>query len=189
MVYYAQAHLPISFGSFVVRTKGKPEGLRSAMTAAIQEVKKDQPVTDVRTMDDWIGRSVARLRFQTALLGAFALIAVALAVIGVYGVMAYSVEQRTHEMGVRIALGADRFDLQMLVAVRGMRLAALGLVLGAVAAFGSMRVLSSLLYEVSPHDPGTFIAAIVSLAAACLLASYLPARRATLVDPVVALRG
>ena len=87
-----------------------------------------------------------------------------------------------------MALGAERFDLQMSVAVRGMRLASLGLALGAVAAFGSMRVLSSLLYQVSPHDAWTFIAAIVLLAIACLLASYLPARRATLVDPVVALR-
>ncbi len=189
MVYYAQAQLPISFGSFVVRTKSAPEAMVSSMVAAIQQVKKDQPVTDIRTMDDWIGRSVARTRFETALLGALALIATLLAVIGVYGVMAYSVEQRTHEIGVRLALGAEPRRLKRWIAVRGMRLAAVGLVLGVAVAAVSTRVLQSLLYGVTPGDPTTFVTAAALLAVACVVAGYLPARRATAVDPVAALRG
>ncbi|HEV2446141.1 MAG TPA: FtsX-like permease family protein [Candidatus Sulfopaludibacter sp.] len=127
MVYYVQAQLPISMGTFVLRTKGRPEAMAEALVGAIHEVRKDQPVTDVRTMDDWIGRSLARQRFQTALLASFALIALTLAVIGVYGVMAYSVEQRTHEIGVRLALGAEPRALQGWITRQGMRLAAAGL--------------------------------------------------------------
>ena len=189
MVYYIQQQLPISYGSFVMRTKGPPELMARAMVAAIREIKKDQPVTDVRTMDDWIGRSMARMRFQTALLGGFALIAVVLAVIGVYGVMAYSVEQRTHEIGLRLALGAEPRLLKQWITARGMRLAAAGLTLGLFATAACTRVLNSLLYGVKPGDPGTLLGASALLAAACLLASYLPARSATRVDPVVALRG
>jgi putative ABC transport system permease protein len=188
MVYYVQAHLPISFGSFVVRTQGNPELLASAMQAAIRQVKSDQPVTDVRTMDDWIGESLARMRFETALLAAFALIALVLAVIGVYGVMAYAVEQRTHEIGVRLALGAHPQALQRWVTAKGLLLAAAGLVLGLVAAAAATRVLRSLLYGIQPGDPATFATAAAFLAIACLLATYIPARRATRVDPLVALR-
>jgi len=112
-----------------------------------------------------------------------------LAAIGVYGVMAYSVEQRTHEIGVRLALGAEPAWLRRWIALQGMRLAAIGLILGLLAAALSTRVLDSLLYGVKPGDPATFLAAALLLAAVCLLASYLPARRATAVDPVVALRG
>jgi putative ABC transport system permease protein len=187
-VYYVQAHLPISFGSFVVRTKVKPELMTSAMVAAIHAVKKDQPVTDIRTMDDWIGTSLARTRFQTGLLGSFALIAMVLAVIGVYGVMAYSVEQRTHEIGVRLALGAEPRSVKRWIAGRGMRLAAAGLTLGIIGSIGATRALSSLLYGVTPDDPQTFVVAGLLLAMACLAASYIPAQRATAVDPVVALR-
>ncbi len=189
MVYYVQAQLPISFGSFVMRTKGNPEAMAAEMAAAIHEIKKDQPVHDVRTMDDWIGRSKARMRFQTALLGSFALIAVILAVIGVYGVMAYSVEQRTREIGVRLALGAEPQQLKNWIAAAGMRLAAVGLALGLIAAIAATRALTSLLYDIKPGDPETFVGASLVLAVACLLASYIPARRVTVVDPVVALRG
>ena len=172
MVYYVQAQLPISFGSFVVRTKGKPELIAGAMGAAIREVKKDQPVADVRSMDEWIGRSIARMKFQTALLGSFALIAMILAVIGVYGVMAYSVEQRTSEIGVRLALGAEPRMLKRWITAQGMRLAGIGLALGLIAAAGSTRVLRSLLYGVEPGDPKAFLAAAGGLALACLVASY-----------------
>ncbi len=189
MVYYVQAHLPISFGTFVMRTKGEPGALSSAMVSAIQGVKKDQPVTDVKTMDEWIGQSVARMRFQTVLLAGFALVAVVLAVIGVYGVMAYSVEQRTHEIGVKMALGAEPSALKRTITLNGMRMAAVGLSAGLAGAIISTRVLRSLLYGVTPEDPGTLAGTCLLLGAACLLASYIPARRATLVDPVVALRG
>jgi putative ABC transport system permease protein len=158
------------------------------MQAAIRQVKSDQPVTDVRTMDDWIGESLARMRFETALLAAFALIALVLAVIGVYGVMAYAVEQRTHEIGVRLALGAHPQALQRWVTAKGLLLAAAGLVLGLVAAAAATRVLRSLLYGIQPGDPATFATAAAFLAIACLLATYIPARRATRVDPLVALR-
>jgi putative ABC transport system permease protein len=189
MVYYVQAQLPISFGTFVIRTSGEPQAMATAMVAAIQEVKKDQPVTEVKTMDDWIGQSEAQMRFQTALLAAFAIVALILAVIGVYGVMAYSVEQRTHEIGVRLALGAAPHRLRQSITIRGMRLAVIGLAAGLIAAVATTRVLQSLLFGVTPRDPRTFVAACILLGAACLLASYLPARRATQVDPAVALRG
>ncbi|HEY3743518.1 MAG TPA: ABC transporter permease [Bryobacteraceae bacterium] len=189
MVYYPQAQLPIAFGSFVMRTKGKPELMAATMEAAIREVKKDQPVSDVRTMEDRIGASIARARFQTSLLSAFALIAVVLAVIGVYGVMAYSVEQRTHEIGVRLALGAEPVQLRRMITGQGMRLAAGGLFAGLMGAAASTRVLDTLLYGVSAGDPATFFAATVLLAGACLFASYIPARRAIAVDPAIALRG
>jgi putative ABC transport system permease protein len=189
MVYYPQAQLPISFGSFVIRTSGKPELMAPAMEAAIHEVKKDQPVSDVRTMEDRIGQSIARMRFQTSLLAAFASIAVVLAVIGVYGVMAYSVEQRTHEIGVRLALGAEPQRLQRWITGQGMRLAGVGLIAGLITAAAATRALHSLLYGVEPGDPATFVTAALLLAAACLFASYLPARRATAVDPAMALRG
>jgi predicted permease len=189
MVYYIQQQLPISYGTFVMRTKGPPERMALAMVSAIQEIKKDQPVSDVRTMDDWIGRSIVRMRFRTALLTGFALIAVILAVVGVYGVMAYSVEQRTHEIGVRLALGAEPKLLLRWITMRGMRLAAVGVMFGLIVAAASTRVLSSLLYGVTPGDPRTFAAAGALLAAACLLASYIPARRATRVELVEALRG
>jgi putative ABC transport system permease protein len=188
MVYYAQAQLPISWGSFVVRTKESPGLLANAVVAAIREVKKDQAVSDIRSMDEWIGRSIAQQRFQTALLGSFAFIAVLLAMIGVYGVMSYSVEQRSHEIGVRLAVGAEPAALRRWVTGQGMMLAGAGLILGLAGAAVSTRVLKSLLYETSPGDPATFGGAAVLLAAVCLAAVSIPAHRATRVDPLVALR-
>ena len=189
MVYYVHSQLPFAFGTFVLRTQGSPDRLASALEAVIHEIKKDQPVTDVRSMDDWISRSIARSRFQTALLSVFALIAAVLALIGVYGVMAYSVEQRTHEIGVRLALGAEPGRLERWIAFRGIRLASLGLILGLIAASASTRALHSLLYGIQPSDPAAFAVAAALLAAASVIASYLPARRATTVDPSLALRG
>jgi putative ABC transport system permease protein len=188
MVYYAQAQLPISFGTFVLRTRGNPELPANAVVAAIREVKKDQPVSDIRSMDEWIGRSIAQQRFQTALLGSFALIAVLLAVLGVYGVMSYSVEQRSHEIGVRLAVGAEPGALRRWVTVQGMVLAGAGLILGLAGAAAATRALKSLLYETAPTDPVTFAGAAVLLAVVCLAAVSIPAHRATRVDPLVALR-
>jgi putative ABC transport system permease protein len=188
MVYYTQAQLPIAMGTFIVRTRGNPESLSNAVTAAIREVKKDQPVSDIRTMDEWIGRSIAQQRFQSALLASFATVALLLAVIGVYGVMAYSVEQRSHEIGVRLAIGADPAALRRWVLGQGMRLAGVGLILGALGAAISTRALRSLLYEITPEDPLTFAGAAALLALVCLAAVSIPAHRATRVDPVVALR-
>ena len=189
MVYYDHAQFPMAFGTFVARTRLRPEALTQDVVAAIQKVKKDQPVTEIRSMEDWIGLSVARMRFQTGLLAAFAAIAIVLALIGVYGVMAYAVAQRTHEIGIRLALGADPVRVKRWITGRGIRLAGVGLSLGSVAAWAATRVLQTLLFEVKPHDPATFAVAGVLLAAACVAASYIPARRATRVDPAVALRG
>jgi putative ABC transport system permease protein len=188
MVYYVQAQLPISFGSFVVRTRGKPELMAPAMTSAVREIQKNWPLSDVRTMDDRIGASIARMRFETGLLGAFATIAILLAVIGVAGVMAYSVEQRTREIGVRLALGAQPKRLQYWIAARGVRLAGFGLGVGLIAVLICTRALRSLLYGIKPNDPATIGIAAALLAAACLLASYIPARRTTTLDPLAALR-
>ena len=127
--------------------------------------------------------------FETALLAGFAAVAVMLALIGVYGVMAYSVAQRQHEIGVRLALGADHRRIQLWIAMRGLRLAAFGLIPGLFAAAVSMRVLRPLLYGIQPFDSATFAATAILLAIACLPASFLPAARAVAVDPLTALRG
>ncbi len=189
MVYYPQSELPLSFGSFVIRTRSNPGSLAPAVVAAIQSLRPDQPVYDVKTMEQWIGDSFARQRFQTALLSAFAIVAVLLAMSGVYGVMTYSVEQRTREMGVKLALGADPAALKHQVTAHGMRLAAIGLGIGLAGAAVSTRVLKSLLFEITPGDPITFAATALLLAIVCLAASYIPARRATRVDPLIALRS
>jgi putative ABC transport system permease protein len=188
MVYYVQAQLPISFGSFVIRTKGKPELMAPAVIGVIREIQRNWPLSDVRTMDDRIAGSIARMRFETGLLGAFATIAILLAVIGVAGVMTYSVEQRTREIGVRLALGAQPKRLQYWIAARGMRLAGFGLAAGLVAALVCTRALKSLLYGIKPNDPATIVIAAALLGAACLIASYIPARRTTTIDPLAALR-
>jgi putative ABC transport system permease protein len=139
-------------------------------------------------MDEVIAKSVAPRRFRMLLLGLFALLALLLAVIGIYGVIAYSSTQRTHEFGVRIALGADRQDILKLVVRQGFKLALLGVGIGVGGALLLTRVLSSLLYEVSAHDPLTFAGVAALLMLVALAASYIPARRAMKVDPIVALR-
>lgn len=141
-----------------------------------------------RTMTDIFSDSVAQRRFNTALIVAFGALALLLAMVGVYGLMAYTVTQRTHEMGVRIALGADRSDVMKLVLGRGIRLTVMGIAFGLAMALVVTRFLSKLLFNVSQTDPATFVAVSVCLGAVALLASYIPARRAMQVDPMVALR-
>jgi putative ABC transport system permease protein len=147
------------------------------------------PVARVRTMREVVGQSIARHNFNMLLLTIFGAIALALGAIGIYGVMSYSVQQGRHEIGVRIALGAARVDILSLVVGRGMRLAALGVVSGVLGALGATRLLSRLLYGVEPTDPLTFVLVAVTLAAVAFVACYLPARRATRVDPLIALRS
>lgn len=172
----------------VVRTDIHPAGLASAVREAIAAVDKDQPVMMTRTMTDIFSDSVAQRRFNTALIVAFGALALLLAMVGVYGLMAYTVTQRTHEMGVRIALGADRSDVMKLVLGRGIRLTVMGIAFGLAMALVVTRFLSKLLFNVSQTDPATFVAVSVCLGAVALLASYIPARRAMQVDPMVALR-
>jgi len=172
----------------VVRTDIDPTGLASAVRGAIAGVDKDQPVLMTRTMANIYSDSVAQRRFNTTLVVAFGTLALLLAVVGVYGLMAFAVTQRSHEMGVRIALGAERWDVVKLVLGQGLRLAFFGIAFGLAAAFFLTRFFSKLLFNVSQTDPATFIIVSLCLGGIALLASYIPARRAMRVDPMVALR-
>jgi predicted permease len=172
----------------VIRTVSDPAQMTPAITNEIQALDPDMPVFDVNTMDQRLHFSLSRRRFSMFLLEAFAVIASVLAAIGIYGVMSYSVTQRTHEIGVRLALGARPGSILAFVIRQGFVLASIGTGVGLIAAFILTRVMSSLLFEVSATDPFTFVAAPLVLASVSLLASYIPARRAAGVDPMVALR-
>jgi putative ABC transport system permease protein len=174
--------------AFVLRTESNPQMLAGTVREAVQSIDKNQPLSLTTTMDEVIAKSVAPRRFRMLLLGLFALLALLLAVIGVYGVIAYSSTQRTHEFGVRIALGAHRRDILKLVVWQGFRLALVGIIIGVCGSLVLTRFLSSLLYGVSPHDPLTFSGVAALLMLVALAASYIPARRAMKVDPIVALR-
>jgi putative ABC transport system permease protein len=174
--------------SFVVRSELGSTTLVPSIRSVISQLDKDLPVNDIITMDEIMSTSVAQPRLETILLGIFGGLAMLLAAVGIYGVMSYSVSERTGEIGVRMALGADRGDVLALVCKQGLRLAAIGLAAGLVLALLATRLMSKILFGVSPTDPVTFAAIIVLLALVALLACYVPARRATKVDPMVALR-
>ncbi|MBV9772848.1 MAG: ABC transporter permease [Gemmatimonadetes bacterium] len=186
-VPFEQSALP--FATLVVRTAADPEAFAGAARRAVLAADPHQPVSRVRSMSQVLAGSVAEQRFNLLLLGAFAAAAMTLAAIGLYGVMAYSVAQRSREIGIRMALGAAPRDAVRLVVGEGIRLALAGGVLGLVAAAAATRLLASLLYRVTPGDPWTFAAVVALLGGTALLASYLPARRATRVDPMVSLRS
>src|SRR6185436_4517450 len=171
-----------------VRAKSDLSLVAAVMRGEVAAIDHDQPVYSLMTMDQRIADSVAPRRFNMFILGLFALLALILAAIGIYGIMAFSVVQRTHEIGVRMALGASTQDVLKLGMRNGFKLALIGIVVGLLVAFAATRVLSSLLYEVSARDPVIFVIDAVLLAIAALLACYIPARRATKVDPLVALR-
>jgi putative ABC transport system permease protein len=174
--------------SLAVRTKGEPEALTTAVRGAILSIDKNQPAYDIKTMDDVFSASVANTRLVALLFGAFSMFALLLASIGIYGVIAYSVAQRTHEIGIRLALGAQTRDVRRMIITQGMVLTLIGAVLGLAAAFAATRVMRGLLYGVSATDPLVFIAVSLLLTVVALLACYIPARRATKVDPMIALR-
>ena len=174
--------------NLVVRPEGDPLAMASAVRAAVQSLDKDQPLANVRSMEQLLSTSVAEPRFRTMLLSAFAALALALAGVGIYGVMSYAVARRTHEIGIRMALGASSGDTLKLVVGQGMTLALIGVAVGLGAAFGLTRLLSSLLFGVSPTDPLTFTAIAVLLTSVAGVACYIPARRATRLDPMTALR-
>ncbi len=186
-IYLSQLQEPQSSMAVMARTSGDPLQLAAAAREQVKAIDKDLPVT-VTTMDQIFSDSVAGQRFNTSLLGIFASVALLLAMIGVFGVINYSVAQRTHELGIRIALGAQRGDVFRLVVGQGLVLALIGVGLGAVAAFALTRVISGLLFGVSPTDGPTFVMVSLIVTAVAFLACYLPARRATRVDPLVALR-
>ena len=159
-----------------------------AVRKEVQAIDRDQPIAAVRTMGEWVDRSTSTPRYRTTLLGLFAVIAMILAATGIYGVMSYSVAQRTHEIGIRMALGARRLDVLNMVVRQGMLLVVIGLAIGLLGAFALTRVMASLLFGVTAKDPITFVAVAGLLAVVALIACYIPARRATKVDPLTALR-
>lgn len=175
----------------VARAASDPMALVSAVRAAIQSVDKDQPIYQVRTMDEWVADSVAQKRFSTLLLGLFAAVAMILAAVGLYGVMSYAVTQRTHEIGVRMALGAQRRDVLNLVVGQGMLMALVGVAIGLGAAFAMAKLISgfsNLLFGVKATDTTIFVVIPLALAGVAFVACYLPARRATKVEPLTAFR-
>jgi putative ABC transport system permease protein len=179
--FFAPRHL-------VVRTNVDPLSLATTVRKTVWEIDKDQPVSNTSTMEDVLSESIARQRFSMLLLAIFAAVALVLAAVGIYGVMSYSVAQRTHELGIRMALGAQRRDLLKLAIGAGLKLVLIGVVLGLSASFVLTRVMSSLLFGVSATDPLTYTSISILMISVALLASYIPARRAARVDPLIALR-
>jgi predicted permease len=174
--------------TLVVRTTPDPLSTVSAVRAQVAGPTEDQPIFGVETMEQIISASLAERRFTMLLLIIFASTALVLAAVGIYGVMSYAVSRRTHEMGVRMALGATRREILRVVMREGMVLAAAGMAVGLVAALGLTRLLASLLFGVRPADPGTLAGVSLLLGGIAILACYIPAWRATRVDPLVALR-
>jgi putative ABC transport system permease protein len=172
----------------VVRANFDPLSLATTVRQTVWEIDKDQPVSDISSMEEIVSDSVARQRFSMLLLGVFAGLALVLAAVGIYGVMSYSVAQRTREIGIRMALGAQRSDVLKMTVGQGLRLVFTGVAIGLAAAFVLTRVMATLLFGVSPTDPLTFVSISIVLIGVAVLASYIPALRATRVDPMFALR-
>jgi putative ABC transport system permease protein len=187
-IYWTHARESYSGMALVVRTAGDATRFRTAIQKEIRAIDPEQPIADVRTMKEVIARSIARPRFNTLLLTIFAGVALILASVGLYGVMNYSATQRTHEVGIRMALGATRTDIMRLVVGNGMLLTLIGIAIGVAASLLLTRVMASLLFGVTATDVPTFLGVSAVLAAVALVANYIPARRATRVDPVIALR-
>jgi putative ABC transport system permease protein len=188
MTYWPHSELTYSAMTVVVRAESNPQALAGAIRQEVLNLDPDQPIADVRTMESILGESVARSRFSAVLLTTFAVLALALAALGVYGVLSYTVAQRTHEIGIRMALGAGQQDVLKLVVAHGMKLVLAGVAIGTLASIGLTRLIAGLLFEVSATDPATFVVIALVLTAVALLACFIPARRATKVDPMVALR-
>ncbi|MGH8597342.1 MAG: FtsX-like permease family protein, partial [Gammaproteobacteria bacterium] len=186
--YYPYPQNPGGSMSIVLRTAGDPASLSDAVRQQVLAIDPDQPIYGVQTMGQIWTDSIAPDRLYLMLLGTFAAVALVLAGVGIYGVMAYSVTQRTHEIGIRMALGARQSDVLGLVVGQGMKLAVAGLAIGLGGAWFATRAMASLLFGVSATDPVTFVVISVLLAGVALGACFVPARRATKVDPMIALR-
>ena len=188
MIYWPYPQFPSLFNYLVVRTTDDPLAALAGVKAKVHAVNPDQPVSEIRTMEQVLDESLAQRKFSLILIGIFAGISVLLSAIGIAGVMVFLVAQRTQEMGIRMALGAQAADVLALVLGSGMRMVVSGLLIGVLGALGVTRLLSSMLYGVKPGDPLTFALASVFLIIVALIACWLPARAATRVDPIVALR-
>jgi predicted permease len=187
-VYVPFPQRPWASMNLILRTAGDPHNWAAAARAAVAAVDRDQPVTGVNTMEEVLATSTAQQRFSVFLLGVFSMTALLLAAVGLYGAIAYSVAERTQEMGIRIALGAATGDILRMIVGQGLTLTLAGLAIGTMAALAVTRLMSGLLFQVSAADPASFAASALLFAAIAALASYLPARRATRVDPTEALR-
>jgi putative ABC transport system permease protein len=186
--YLPHAQDPWNAMVLVARTSVDPASLAGALRQQVWAIDKDQPVFDVKTMQEVRSGSVALYSFSSVMLGIFAAVALVLAAIGIYGVMAFAVTQRTQEIGIRMALGARTVDVMKLVVKHGMKLAVLGIVIGLAGSWALTRFIAKLLVGVQPTDLLTFSLVSLCLLVAAFIACYLPARRATKVDPLVALR-
>jgi putative ABC transport system permease protein len=186
-IYVPQLQAPTSTMVLVVRTRTEPTSMIEPVRREILAIDPEQAVFDVRTMEQWLIESISLRRISMFLLAGFAALALLLAAIGIYGVLAQSVALRTHEIGIRMALGAQMRDVLKLILGQGMTLAAFGIVAGITGALGVTRLIGNLLFGVAATDPSTFIAIAVLLGAVAFLACYLPARRAAKLDPVIAL--
>jgi putative ABC transport system permease protein len=187
-IYNPYAQVPVTAMTLTVRTAGPPMALASALIREVHQLDPDQPVADVRPMEEVVDQAVANARFNTLLLGVFAGVAFVLAAVGIYGVISYDVTERTNEIGIRMALGAQPKDVLKLVLGQGARLAVYGIVAGLLGATALTRLMGAMLYGVNPTDALTFAAISILLAIVALAASYLPSRRAMALDPVIALR-
>jgi putative ABC transport system permease protein len=187
-VFLAQIQLPGYITYLVVRTASDPEQVAAAIRREVEQIDPYQPLTAIQPLEQYVSRALARPRLYAVLLGAFASLALLLAAIGLYGLMAYAVRRRTHEIGIRMALGAQPQAMLRAMLGQGARLAAIGLALGVLGAMALTRFVAAFLYGVTATDAMTFGTVAALLGAAALIAVYVPARRASQVDPMVALR-
>ncbi len=188
MMYVPFAQAPLYGGEVVVRSSSSPSSVAAGIRQTVHSIDKDLPVTDVESFPEAVGASIAQERFRTLLMASFSGIALILAAVGTFGVISYSASQRTHEIGIRIALGAQQGNVLRLILGQGAKLALIGLGAGSAAAFLLTRLMAGLLYGVSATDPLTFGAVGIVLLGVAVTACYIPARRAMRVDPMVALR-
>jgi putative ABC transport system permease protein len=187
-LYIPYAQLPQRSMTLLLRTPGDPSVILPEVRTTVYSIDKEQPLHGVRTMQEVLATSIAQQRLSTLLLSIFAALALTLAGVGVYGVIAYTVTQRTQEIGVRIAMGARPFDVLRMVIGQGMLLSLMGIAIGSGCALLLTQFMAGLLFGTDPHDPAVFVSIVVLLAAVSFCACYLPGRRAALLDPVVALR-
>ena len=188
MIYWPHPELPFPFMTFVIRTTGNPLALTGSIRQNVKQLDPGLPVSDIATMEQRMSDSLAESRFSTLLLGIFAVVAIVLATVGIYGVTSYAVTARQHEIGIRMAIGAQPTDVERMFFRRGIALTLTGLGLGLIASFALTRLMAGLLFGITSRDPLTFIVMATLLLTVAMLACYIPARRATRVDPLVALR-